>query len=647
MKCFHLVSRFANVCLVLVLLFLSGYSISTAALIQQATSAAETSTHLTDLYQQILYAFSVEESVEHEYALEPGTSLRNEHLAAADTLRVLLQRLQQDGAAEDRALVNTLFAEQERYLLFADQFFAAVDAHNLALAHSIHTGVIDSLFEHITRQVQQAANEDQAEASNDLAQLSQLQSITFVMTPVVFVIGLLLIAISGGITRTYRKKIDEARQVEMARLERMALTDPLTNLGNHYAYQEYLSHALEEARADGDPLGLALLDLDEFKIINDEQGHQRGDEVLLALASLLREAKVSDALFRLSGDDFAVILPRTSLAEATLALERLREIVDQRSLGVTVSIGLAHSGSGETSLELLQAQARAALQEVKRSGRNRVLSFEEIRGRVSIVPSAKIQSLRQLLSERKLTIAFQPIWNLTTGSVLAFEALARPAADYGFTGPQEMFDIAEHIGRAHELDAVCVQAILARAADLPPDALLFLNLTPQTLVHDLLTAATLLEAVVTAGLTSSRVVLEITERSIVDLAEVVQKVKFLRLLGFRVALDDAGAGNAGLEMLSQLSVDFVKIDRDVVGRALTDQAAHSVLTGIATIARGSHTSVVAEGIENRKMLELVYQLEVQYAQGYLLGYPSETIPESSALQNLSPTSARLTNEAKV
>src|ERR1700682_283933 len=146
------------------------------------------------------------------------------------------------------------------------------------------------------------------------------------------------------------------------------------------------------------------------------------------------------------------------------------------------------------------------------------------------------------------------------------------------------------MGRAHELDAICVEAILARARELPPDALLFLNLTPQTLVHDLLTGAILLEAVITAGLVPSRVVLEITERSIVRLDEVVQNVKFLRMMGFRVALDDAGAGNAGLEMLSQLSVDFVKIDRAVVVNALTDQAVRSVFAGITTIARESQIS---------------------------------------------------------
>ena len=163
-----------------------------------------------------------------------------------------------------------------------------------------------------------------------------------------------------------------------------------------------------------------------------------------------------------------------------------------------------------------------------------------------------------------------------------------------------------------------------------------MNLTPQSLVHDLLTGAILLEAVVSAGLEPSHVVLEITERSIVKVAEIVQKAKFLRLMGFRVALDDAGAGNAGLEMLSQLPVDFVKIDRAVVVNALTDQAVRSVFAGIITIARESQICVVAEGIENAEMLAFVQQAGVQYAQGYLLGRPSETIPGVSALQDLNP-----------
>jgi EAL domain-containing protein (putative c-di-GMP-specific phosphodiesterase class I) len=279
-----------------------------------------------------------------------------------------------------------------------------------------------------------------------------------------------------------------------------------------------------------------------------------------------------------------------------------------------------------------------ALQEAKRRGRNRVSDFAAIEDTGLIVTPAKTRALHRLLSKGKVTMAFQPIWNVAHGTVLAFEALARPAADYGFAGPQEMFDLAEHLGHAHELDTVCVRSILARAAELPDDVLLFMNLSPQTLVHDLFTQTTLLEAVVSAGLSPSRIVLEITERSNVELEEIVQQVKFLRLMGFKIALDDIGTGNAGLEMLSELSADFVKIDRAVVKRALIDGAAYGVLVAIITIARQSGIAVIAEGIENAEMLALVQQLKGQYGQGYMLGRPSETIPDVNALRDFIPCS---------
>lgn len=477
---------------------------------------------------------------------------------------------------------------------------------------------------------------ENAHATHDLAQLIQVQNVIVTMTPVMFAIGVLLIGLSLYASRISRRKIDEATRAEIALLEGMVSTDPLTGLGNHYAYQGNLSRTLENARGENDIVVIALIDIDEFKVINDEMGYQYGDEVLIAVATLLRGARLSDALFRLGGDDFAVIMPRASLAEATFALEQLCEQIQRHPMGVTVSIGVGNTVSGKLSRELLHTQATAALREAKRRGRNRVLAFEAIEGSVRMLSPAKTRAVRRLLSEGRVTVVFQPIWNLSTGTLLAFEAPVRPAADYGFDGPQEMFDVAEQMGRAHELDIVCIRAILARAADLPPDVLLFMNLTPQSLVHDLLTGAILLEAVTEAGLEPSRVVLEITERSIMNLAEVVEKAKLLQLMGFRLALDDTGAGNAGLEMLSQLSIHFVKIDRAIVSNALTDQAARGVFVGITTIAQQSQISVIAEGIETPEMLDFVRQTCGQFVQGYLLGRPSETIPEASALQDLNP-----------
>jgi diguanylate cyclase (GGDEF)-like protein len=624
-------SRLATVILFLVLLVLTGFSIWIARLNQQASDATQESS----LFRQINYAFSAEESAEFEYVLQPSLALQKEHLADANTLLGLLHQLQQDSDPDARTLAEQLLREETRYLVLSGQFFAAVDAHDLPRARMIHYQNIDPIFDHIQQQIQQEADQTQALEVAASAQLSQLLQLTFIVTPALFALGLVGMTAFWWIHRSYRRKVNEVVLAEKTHREQLVFTDSLTDLGNHHAYQEHLSRALAQDRHSGKRLLLALLDLDEFKLFNEAQGHQRGDAVLRAVADLLREAGLSATAFRLSGDDFALILPQAQLPDATLALERFREDVERSSLGITLSIGMAETMSEEFNRELLHAQASAALQEAKRRGRNRLLTFEEVESRVSLVSSAKIQAVRRVLSEGKMSVAFQPIWNLATGSLLAFEALARSAADYGFAGSEELFALAEQTGRAHELDGICLQAILARAAELPADTLLFMNLTPQTLVYDLLPGASLLEAVVAAGLTPARVVLEITERSLVQLEEVIQKVKLLRLMGFRVALDDAGAGNAGLEMLSQLSIDFVKIDRAVVGRALTDQTAQSVLAGLATIACQSDIGVVAEGIESPEMLDLVQHLHVQYAQGYFLGRPSETLPQASALHEVS------------
>ena len=630
-----LVSRIANAISFAVLLLLIAFLIWAATLIEQATSTVQTATFVSSTYQQTVSALNEEEALQYQYTFRPSPTIRDEHLAAARTISDLMQGLQRDSDPSDDPFGQMILRQQTTYLFYIGQFFSAIDARDFTRASTINAKEIEPSFYQIEQKLEQQKSIEEAETEQALAKLSEVQQRIFVVGPIVCVLGLLLLGITISVARNYRKKLDEATQTELARFEHMAFTDPLTDLGNHYAYQEHLARALEEAQQAGASLTLVMLDIDEFKVVNDEQGHQHGDELLRALATLLRETRLSDGLFRLSADDFVVIVPQTAPTEVIFALERLGEDVQHR-FGVTVSIGVAHAGPDQFNLELVQAHASLALQEAKRRGRNRVMTFEAIEDEASFVPLAKMQAVRRVLSERKLTVAFQPIWNLGTGTVLAFEALTRPDASYGFNGPQELFDVAEHMGHAHELDAICVQTILAHVAELPPEALLFMNLTPQSLVHDLLTGATLLEAVVSTGLEPSRVVLEITERSIVKLAEVVQKTKALQQLGFRVALDDAGAGNAGLEMLSQVSVDFVKIDRAVGANALTDQAARSVFTGITTIARESHMAVVAEGIENTEMLDFVRRAGVQYAQGYLLGRPSERIPNATTLQALSP-----------
>ena len=378
----------------------------------------------------------------------------------------------------------------------------------------------------------------------------------------------------------------------------------------------------------------------------------------VTLAGKLAGARAEDGAYRVGGDEFALILPHTSLREAKESMERLRLTLQDSLSGTTVSIGLATLTGAECDSETLQAQADAALYATKRSGRNGVIVFDESLDEMWFLSPAKITNLRSLITDRGVDIVFQPIWDVDARHVLAYEALARPHAKYGFKGPQAAFDLAERVGRAHELDEVCRGAVLARAHQLPADSLLFINVSPQSLDHGRLDAVTFEGAVRAAQIDPSRVVIEITERSITQVDAVISAARALQQHGFRLALDDTGAGNSGLEMLSRLTVDFVKIDREVVVKAQGDKNARAVLAGIVAIAQETGANVIAEGVENSEMLNFVCSVglqkdpskhSIQGVQGFLLTAPSENFVGTPASDDISAllTEFALTSEQLV
>ena len=393
---------------------------------------------------------------------------------------------------------------------------------------------------------------------------------------------------------------------------RRSTRDSLTDLGNHGAFQDELARAVAVAASRREPFALALVDLDDFKFTNDRYGHRRGDDVLVKVARVLAAGRAEDRAFRLGGDEFALIMPRTDGAEARAGVERRLAAARKSGFSTSFTAGVAIVPAGtETDAAVLWEQADAALYEGKRSGSGTVVVFDDVAELLSIVTPTKIQALKALLEEPRVEIVFQPIWDLQDGRVLGLEALARPWAGYGFDGPADMFTVAEKIGRAHELDAICRSAALARAHEIPKGVLLFLNVNPQSLSHGELAGDRLLRTVALVGLNPSQVVLEITERSDARLSQVVADGTRLRSLGFRLALDDVGAGNAGLAMLRELPVDFVKIDRTVVAAALSDTHAHAVLLAIVAYARTAGSHVIAEGIESEQILSFVHSAGVR------------------------------------
>lgn len=403
--------------------------------------------------------------------------------------------------------------------------------------------------------------------------------------------------------------------------------DGLTDLGNHHAFREEIGRALSASDRQRRPLTLAMLDIDDFKYENDRLGHRHGDRILHDVAEALAGLRGQDRAFRVASDEFALLLPDAEDRDARVALERVRDEIARRA-GVTVSAGVATCGPG-TDVDALRDEADAAMVAAKRRGGDRLVSFHEIESDARILTPGKVRAVRQLLEEEAIEAVFQPIWDLRSNELLGVEALARPAERFELSGPAEAFAVAEAIGHGAELDELCRRRILESAGDLPDGALLFVNVSPVTLDLERLNPDELAASVRAAGLDPGRVVLEMTERFSGRTERVVRGATALRDIGFKLALDDVGAGNSGLEMLKDLPVDCVKIDREVVVKALSEPMARAVLISIMAFAGQTGAYVVAEGIETAEMLDFVRdpgttrsaRPGAQAAQGFLLGRP--------------------------
>jgi diguanylate cyclase (GGDEF)-like protein len=631
----NLVSRLASFGLGIVFVALTSLALWGTTATQRAANHAKTAVLLSDLYATAAGSIETEALLERSYRLEPSADVLADQQAAATATVVALDHIRADGEPDDRRAVTTALAAHAAYLDSTTVMFAAVDAGDPGLVKMLDQRSVEPPFKTIVQSVNRRRDRLHARAIESLAELARTQQMVSRTTLVALTMGVFFLCTFVLILRTYQRRIADGLNAEIARLSHAALTDSLTKLGNHRAYQEAVQRSIDQALDDGEQLTLAVIDVDEFKIINDRNGHSHGDRVLSMLGKLLGQLRADDRVlaFRIGGDEFALILPCVSLADAVSIMHRFQATCALEKLSATLSIGLSALTPRSSQAAILQEQADAALYEAKRRGRNVVATFDEGEERGFVLSSTKNIALRTLLEEGHVSIVFQPIWDLARNTVLGYEALTRLPPAYGFSGPQEAFDLAERTGHAHELDALCRAAILARASEIPDPTLLFLNISPQTLDHEILAGDALVRAVARAGLKPDRVVLEVTERSMARPTVVIREAKRLQALGFRLALDDTGAGNAGLEMLSRLPVDFLKIDGELVAKAVTDRPSRSVLAGIIAIARENGAYVIAEGIEDAATLELVKDAAlhdsgargIHGAQGYFLGRPSPDI----------------------
>jgi diguanylate cyclase (GGDEF)-like protein len=425
-----------------------------------------------------------------------------------------------------------------------------------------------------------------------------------------------------------------------------ATRDGLTDLPNQRAFQDELPQAVASAARYQDPLALVVLDVDDFKFINDHHGHPHGDSVLRHVAEVLREARPGDRPYRIGGDEFALLLAHTDSDGARTLACRLSRSFTEAGIEVSVGVSALRSGGLESPAvgrespaagraDTLRAEADAALYEAKRQGGHRSAHFDDIRERVVVTSTAKKEAVRALIDEGGLTTVFQPIWDFAAETLLGVEALMRPDPAYGLSGSAEAFDVAEQLGRVHQLDVLCVKSALRAVPELRDGVLLFINLSPHTLDLDSARNDWVRLAVQGAGCSPSQVVIEVTERFGGRTAAVVKCLQRLRKQGFQIALDNVGTGNSGLEMLRKVEAEFVKLDPSIVIAAPTDPSARAVLLAMATFARQTGSFVIAEGVEDEETLRFLRSIDVQDlhadtiiqgGQGGELGSPSAVMP---------------------
>ena len=427
--------------------------------------------------------------------------------------------------------------------------------------------------------------------------------------------------------RERARQAESAALAEKARVKQIADTDPLTGLANRRAFLA----ALEARLADmaGPNLALALFDLDGFKPINDTFGHAAGDAVLIEVAHRLQANGGADAFAaRIGGDEFALIFPCAGDAEAVAMGEWLCELlgrgyrVQSRELRISACCGLVLLRPGASEVTDALHCGDAALYSGKQKGRGCVALFSPELERANERRAAIERALRSADVQAEFSQVFQPIFDLSTGAVRSFEALARwehPALST--ITPSEFIPITEQINVIEEISDALLGRAAAEAAHWPETIHLSFNLSAVQLCSGS-SSRRILGILRAQGLEPDRLHVEVTETSLLaDFATARANLDRLRAAGARIVLDDFGAGYASISYLREMKFDAIKLDGSLVTADGGSAGRERLLKGVLDLCASLNVPCVAEHIEKPGQLALLRRLGCRDGQGYALAPP--------------------------
>jgi diguanylate cyclase len=618
----------ATLGLIVVLLSITSFAMWSAESTHKAADAAFEATSLSDDYGVATRALSAEESLERKYRLEPGPDIRVAFTAASTEFSAAVGRLSANGTSEDRSRVATISQIHAQYLAAVYRLFDQVDRRALPAAQLTDSQEVDPLFELMSPIVISATVDHQRITREALQKMRWLGTFTSRATPVVFIVGLFLVAFFASMLRRVRLQLHSQREQAL----HDSMHDTLTGLPNRALLAERFEQALASGKQSQKATGLLLVDLDRFKEVNDTLGHQCGDELLKQVGIRLTQAlRDVDTVARLGGDEFAVVIPTVDcLDEVFVVAERLRTAlaepmqVNGIDLDVEASIGVVISGEhGQDATTLLQ-RADVAMYVAK----------EQSLGVFAYVPTADSNSpqrlallgqLRRALDRDELVLHYQPKINLATSQVCGVEALVRwQHPERGLLPPDDFIPLAEHTGLIGPLTHYVLNAALGQVHEwrlAGHDIAVAVNLSARNLLDDHVVTQVrtlLLKHDVPAHLLQ----LEVTESAImIEQARAQDILNQLHQLGIRISIDDFGAGYTSLAQLKTLPVHEIKVDRSFVSSMDNDCDAALIVRSVIDLGHNLGLTAVAEGVESHESLSTLTGAGCDIGQGFHLSRP--------------------------
>ncbi|WP_458779265.1 putative bifunctional diguanylate cyclase/phosphodiesterase [Arthrobacter sp. D3-16] len=425
--------------------------------------------------------------------------------------------------------------------------------------------------------------------------------------------------------QAHQAMLDLAAQAE--KLRTMAFQDPLTGLANRAVFNDGLVDALTEPRLKA--VDVLLLDLDDFKEVNDILGHQAGDEMLIEVARRLRGCvPTADVVARLGGDEFVVLLTACPNPDAIAAcIVRCLHVpvtINGSVLRPSLSLGLASLGQESVGASELLRHADIAMYAAKAAGKNRFLRFHPDM-MAALVQRTDMESGLQLAVARgEISVDFQPIVSHRMGQVTKFEALARWDRGGERVPPSVFIPLAERTGLISEIGAEVMALGMVKLASWlseDPSRSLSVNVSGVQLQEPDF-AEQVLRLAEASGVPAYQLVLEVTESVFFDAdCSLIKQLSTLRDAGARVALDDFGTGYSSLGRLQDLPVDTVKIDKTFVSMIRTGTERLPILSSMINMAHSLGLTVTAEGVETAAQADYLTALECDSLQGYLFSLP--------------------------